>query len=312
MPLTIGTFGWDRQPERYRAYAATLPAGDDFWEKLEAADDNGDRFFYRMLTLCLRLQGNTRWLKNGQLVSLNQKQVGSCVGHGEATRGSVLAAADCYYRGEPEKFVAILCPEWSYYASRVECGMIGRGDGSTGEGAARAAIKHGVLPKGKYGVIDCSEYSETRCRDWGDGKTIPAEAKAEAKPHVAAQYLPCNTARKVWLAAGAGLPINFCSMQGFEGSRDADGAIKPRGQWPHSMAGGTARRTTKAGRKLVLIHQSWGDDWTDGPYIEDQPLGSFYADLDVVGEMAAEGDTFIDVGYAGESLPDLPPDFTRI
>lgn len=312
MPLSIGSFGWSRQPERFRAYAATLPSGDDFWSLLEAKDDNGDRFCYRALTLALRLQNNTRWLSGGRLVSLDQKQVGSCVGHGEATRGSVLAALDCYYRGEPEKFVNILCPEWSYYASRVECGMIGRGDGSTGEGAAKAATKHGVLPKGKYGSVDCSEYTEARCRSWGDGKQLPAEVIAEAKPHVASQYIACDTSQKVWLAAGAALPINFCSMQGFEGKRDADGAIRPKGQWPHSMAGGTARYTTKAGRRLVLVHQSWGNDWTDGPYYLDQPWGSFYADLDVLGEMASEGDTFIDIGYAGEAWPNLPPDFTQI
>ena len=39
----------------------------------------------------------------------------------------------------------------------------------------------------------------------------------------------------VWTAVGAGFVINVCSNVGYEGTRDNDGAIKPKGSWPHSM-----------------------------------------------------------------------------
>lgn len=311
----VGSFGWVRNEAASRAYTATLSGGAAFWDKLREADDGGDRFWYRALTLCLRRKGDTRWIKEhgGQtvLVSWNQGQVGSCVGHGQGLETTLTSALDIYMRGEPEAFQGIHSPEWAYYASRVEAGMIGRGDGSTGTGAAKSSNSLGTLVRGTYGGVDCSEYSESRCRSWGDGKSIPQAAKDAAKQHKTAEYVAVDTAEKVWLCAGAGLPYNQCSDIGWESARDADGACRVRGSWPHSMLAGSARYTTKSGRKLVLIHQSWGDDWTSGPYYSDQPLGSFYVDLEAAAEAASQGDTFVNTGYGGY-VSDLPADFTQM
>jgi len=300
-------FGWIKNPPGFRAYAATLPTGDDLWEKLRAADDGGDRFWYRALRLSLG--NNGRWLKQrGSFLvirSYQQGDIGSCVGNGNAKVLSYIAALNVWHRQLAEEFRGMFSPEWLYYAARKQGGMLHeRMDGATGYGAAKAAIADGALVQGRYGNVDLSEYSVATCRAFGNGRGIPPEAITEAAKHKCGQYLKADTAEKVWLAAGAGLPLNLCSSMGFESMRrDEDGAIEPRGRWSHCMCGGAARYTTKKGRKLVLCDNSWGDDWAKGPYFGDQPEGSFYVDLDVMGEMAEEGDTFVDVQYAGDVIP---------
>ncbi len=319
-------FGWVRDPDGFRSYNATLDSGDAFWDALRAADDGGDRFYYRAAVLGLQAIGQTRWLykRNGVWVlrSYDQGQIGGCVGTGEAKRAAYIAALDVYLRLENEGFAGMASPEWSYYASRYHCGMIGRGDGATGYGAAKAAvgsdnsgIPGGVLIQGTYGGVNVSEYSVSRMGSWGDGRGIPNEAAAEARQHRCAKYVAVDTAEKCWLLAGAGMPWNQCSDLGWETARDADGACRQRGSWNHSMCAGAARYTTAKGRKLILIDQSWSvgpDDWTSGPYYGDQPWGSFYVDLDDAGEAARQGDTFVDISYAGDDPPTAPVSFTQM
>ncbi len=316
-PNFTPTFGWVKDEPGFRAYAATLQTADPWWDQLKANDDGGDRFFYRALVRCLQRAGLSRWIKKRGstpvLDTYNQLQVGSCVGNTEGKIKSHIAANDSTVRLDPEAFKNMFSPEFSYWASRMESGMRpGSGDGSTGFGAAKAAVKYGSLIKGVYGGEDITEYTETRCRNWGDGRGIPAEAKTEAAQHCFADYLKVSTAEQVWLLAGAAYPFNVCSNVGFENTRDVDGAIKPRGKWPHSMTAATARYTTKAGRKLVLIENSWDESWNEGPYYGDQPVGSFYVDLDVLADMVSEGDSFVDRGYIGHSSSDTAPDFTQM
>ena len=103
-----------------------------------------------------------------------------------------------------------------------------------------------------------------------------------------------------------GYPINVCSSQGFAKQRDSEGVCRPSGSWSHSMSI-IARRTTNNGRKLFLIWNSWGDNWCSGPYWEDMPFGSFWADYNVVDGMLSRGDSFayseLD-GFPARNLPD--------
>lgn len=295
------TFGWNNRPEIAKAYAATLDPGDEFWDKLEAIDDGRDVFWYRLLVLSLQRAGKAEWLydRGGIVTHLpyDQKQVGSCVGNGKALEQTYKATIDVFHFGDVERFVGMACAEWCYYTAKKSDNDLNYRDGSTGAGAAKGSCNEGLFCYGE--LPDVTAYTEARARSWGAGK-VPAKAVEIAKPHVCKSYLQVKNARHVWLAAGFGFPFSFCSDQGFEGKRDADGAIKPRGSWNHCMTGGAARRTTAAGRKLVLTNQSWIRTWTDGPYHEDQPEGSFYIDLDVAGSMAAQGDTFVNVDFQGE------------
>jgi hypothetical protein len=106
---------------------------------------------------------------------------------------------------------------------------------------------------------------------------------------------------------GAGYTINMCSSLGFSGRRDAEGIIRRRGSWSHSMAV-TSRRTTASGNRLVLVHQSWGDNWTDGPYWQDMPWGSFWIHIEDFGVAVRQRDSFAHASYQG-FLPRQLPDF---
>ena len=306
-------FGWVKRPEEYHAYAATLPAADDFWDQLRARDDGKDRYCYRALRLCLADAGLAAWLvEDGpwtRIRTYDQGNIGSCVGNADAKRWSYMAALDIYLRLDAEQFAGMGCPEVCYGLSREAAGMLGRGDGSTGYGMAQANTGMGSLAQAVYGKYDLRAYSVQTCYQFGL-RGVPDEIKAVAAKHKYGQYLRVDTAEKAWLCAGAGLPFNQCSGVGWDGVRDSDGAIRQRGSWSHSMCCGAARRTTSKRRKLILIDQSWHPGWTSGPYWLDQPEGSFYADLDAVGEAVSEGDSFVDLGFLGYNRPPVPLSFT--
>lgn len=59
------------------------------------------------------------------------------------------------------------------------------------------------------------------------------------------------------------------------------------------------RRTTKDGRKLFLIWNSWGNNWANGPYWQDMPEGSFFIEWKVMDSMLAKGDSFAYGGLEG-------------
>jgi hypothetical protein len=307
------SFGWIKDPTGYAAYAATLPAAGDFWDQLRARDDGNDRFCYRALRLCLADAKLDQWLvQDGpwtRIRTYDQGSIGSCVGNADAKRWSYMAALDIHLRLDAERFAGMGCPEVCYGLSREAAGMLGRGDGSTGYGMAQANTGMGSVAQAVYGKYDLRAYSVNTCRQFGL-RGVPDEIKGVAAKHKYGEYLRVDTAEKAWLCAGAGLPFNQCSGVGWEGTRDADGAIRRRGSWSHSMCCGAARRTTPKGRKLILIDQSWYPDWTSGPYWLDQPEGSFYADLDAVGEAVSEGDSFVDLGFLGYDRPAVPLSFT--
>ncbi len=309
-------FGWIKDPTGYTAYAAALPAADDFWNELRANDDGSDRYCYRALRLCLEDAKLGRWLVlDGDWMRIrtyDQGNIGSCVGNADAKRWSYMAALDICLRLDPEQFVGMGCPEVAYGLSREMAGMLGRGDGSTGYGMAKANAGFGSVAQAVYGRYDLQNYSVQTCYQFGL-RGVPEEIKAVAQQHKYGQYLRVDTAEKAWLCAGAGLPFNQCSSVGWDDprGRDEDGALRRRGSWSHSMCAGAARRTTKKGRRLILIDQSWYPDWTSGPYWLDQPEGSFYADLDAVGEAVSEGDSFVDLGFCGYNRPSIPKSFAE-
>jgi hypothetical protein len=315
---TVGQMGWVEDRPGFTAYAAGLERGDDFWDSLRAADDGGDRFWYRAIVQCLREVGGAiaqQWLKDrgsmAVLRSLNQGSIGSCVGNANGLLKTANAALNILRWLRGEAFFACYSPEWEYYASRKMSGMIGRGDGSTGYGAAKSSVEMGALMQGVYGGVDVSKYSVSTCGQWGAGRGIPQEAIAEAAKHKCGRYVSVDTAEKAWLCAGAGIPINQCSNVGWNTNRDSDGACRRSGSWNHSMLLGLARRTTKAGRKLILINQSWGDDWTGGDYYADQPWGAFYSELDDVERAVSQGDTFADIEFVGDPATKPNSSFTE-
>ena len=294
--ILVGAQGYKPDPEGTEAFVRTLPLSYAIQALALKEDDDGrDCLNYRNLTRLIKLHGDIdRWLnESNQLRSRNQNPAGTCVGFGTATPLDILAACDITCRNEPELFKGTFSPDWCYGASRDISGHLGRSDGSYGGAAAKAIREWGTLLQ--IDELEQYDYKKTR---WWARYGVPEELKSLADPHKVIFTTRLEDAEEAWSCVGNGYPFNMCSNVGWNGDRDSDGAIRRKGSWSHSM-GVTSRRTTPGGRRLLLVHQSWGDNWTGGSYFEDQPLGSFWADFKDIDKAVQQGDSFSYSGYEG-------------
>jgi hypothetical protein len=294
-------FGYFPHPEETEQFVATLPRS--YWEQadlLVAADDNRDALNYRALVALLKQQ-NSPWVRDVdgsiRLVSRNQGPAGTCVGFGTCTTCDVVAAADIAVRKEPESWMAMFAADALYAIGRHASGDLGRGDGSYGSAAAKGIREWGTVHQLVYDKIDLREYDYRRARSWA-ATGVPNEIRQLCGEHKFNSTIRIESIEQAWSLIGNGYAFNMCSGLGFQGNRDKEGAIAQRGGWSHSMAV-TSRRTTESGRRLFLVHQSWGDNWTGGPYWQDQPLGSFWADWEAIARGIRGRDCFAYAGYQG-------------
>ena len=302
MPNTIHPSpGWTPNHAAMRLWAESVPSG--LYAEADAlcvGDDNRDALNYRALVKCLQDSGQTGKLaRDGEyarLRSRNQGSVGSCVGFGTATPLDVLKAVEIL-SGEPEQWRAMFSADALYAMGRHIAGRLGRWDGSYGSAAARAITEWGTVHELVYGQHDLTSYSAPRAREWAR-VGVPAEVREAATDHTVRRAILVRNGDTAWSLLGQGYPINCCSSLGFRGSRDAEGIMRRGGSWMHSMAV-TSRRTSRGGNRLVLFHQSWGDDWASGPYWQDQPLGSFWADLCDLDWACRAGEVIAYAGYNG-------------
>ena len=281
--------GYIPNPTHTKEFVNTLP--DYYDEKLSflAQDDGQDVFMYRALVKCLK-KTHPHWVKDGRLVSYHQGNCGSCVGISGSQLLNFRQAIDCIIKKQPEEYKYMSSGEGTYGLTREACNMR-RGDGAYGSGFAKAVTQYGTLWMKKYDSIDLGmEYSASRCRTYGS-QWCPPELKAYASTHKIISANHVKSAAEAWSLIGGYEPIQVCSNRGFRKTRDGDGACKPSGSWSHAMSI-IGRRTTQAGRRLLLILNSWGEDWCGGTLFEDQPKGSFYADYDVVDGMLKQNDSF--------------------
>lgn len=295
--------GWKPDPKHTEAFCAALPTiYRDQSHALADEDDDRDTMNYRVLVACLKsMPLASEWIteRDGRPVLRTRLQgnIGSCVGNATATDIDTLAGCDIITRKEREQFKAMAAADAMYALGRDVAGQLGRWDGSAGSWAAQAVRECGTLHMLDYGDIDLRTYSQKRCKSWAR-RGVPSEMKTEAAEHPIRHTVRVESAEHAWSLIGNGYPINQCSDIGWQGTRDKDGAIKRRGSWSHSMAM-TSRRTTKSGRRLLLIHQSWPPSWISGPYYQDQPEGSFWVDLKDADRAIKQGDTFAYSGFEG-------------
>lgn len=246
-------------------------------------------------------------------VCLNQGAIGTCVAAGHAGACNVLMAMD-YVTGKSGKFLPASI-ESIYGGARNE--IYGRAshsysDGSSGSAATKWLAKvGGVLYQQNYPSlgVDLSTYNISRAKDWGawgnggskDGIGGPADK--EASSHPIKTVAKVTTLEELDAALIAGYPVTICSGQGFTRQKDADGFCRPSGSWSHCMLC-TGKRN--GGRKGYLIQNSWANYLTGGSY-NDQPVGSFYAEPQVVARMLAQNDSWAlsgETGFPRKILPD--------
>lgn len=222
----------------------------------------------------------------------------NCVGNAEAMTLAIELAVDIIERKVPFSMSVMFSPEVCYGLGREVGNMLGRGDGCYGSAVAKASTTMGAVFQQSYGKYDLSNYSVSICRQFGY-YGVPDELKKIAIETKLQQSYLIKSVEEAWALIGAGNSINQCSNIGYSSAtRDSDGAIKRGGSWGHSM-NICGRRTTKSGRKLFLIMNSWGDSWASGILIDDQPPGSFYADYENVASAIAQRDCFVKVSMSG-------------
>jgi hypothetical protein len=296
--------GWTPDPKATEEFVKTIPSiyGTQV-EELIKLDTNEDALLYRALIPCLEKYGSKNWIitrkqSDGHggtetipvVKAYHQGEVGSCVGNATAACLSVLNAVEEFNKKEPQEFVAMHSADGMYGLMREAAGMLGRSDGGTGSGAAKAIQTLGTLYCIKYEEADLTVNNPARARQYGR-TGVGDKLKQEAKPRNVYSVTRVNNAQEAWSLIGNGYPINVCSGQGFSRTRDKDGVCKPSGSWSHSMAV-VGRKTINGNRKLFLIWNSWGDEWCSGPYVGDMPMGSFWIDYSVLDGMAKRGDSF--------------------
>ena len=241
----------------------------------------------------------------GELVPHDQG-IGDCVSHAWGLGIDMLDAIQVAHgHGSWNKKCAT---EIIYAGARVEIGN-GRisGDGLHGVWAARWCRDYGILLRQPYldGKYDFTQYSASkarkwahkcqRCTEWGGG--VPDELEPIAKRHPVKTTTLVNTWEEARDAIANGYPIALCSDVGFTSSRDRDGFADRRGTWNHSML--LAGIDDTSSRPGGLIINSWGDNWIDGPTRFDQPIGSFWAEADVIESMLRQDDSFALSSYVG-------------
>lgn len=285
--IFIGKKGWKPNPDAAKAFRASLP-----WASLTEAiggieTEDGNAFLWRSMAACMKVD---------RLHSRNQGSIGSCVGHGMASGGDITAACDIMLRGEPEKWVAKMSSAALYGMSRQAGGQLGGWEGSNGSWAADAMTNLGTLYELDY-PPDLRNYTPQLAGQF-QRKGIDGKLKEIAAEHKMGTAAPVRNGEEAWTALMNGYGVNVCSNVGFQGRRNDKGVIGRSGSWNHSMA--WIGCLTIDGKRYFVPWQSWGDDWTQGPYFpEDAPLGSFNIAFDDGDKMCRQGDSYAYSGLAG-------------
>lgn len=242
----------------------------------------------------------------GPLVPHNQA-IGDCVSHAFGLGVDILGAVQIA-SGSREVWKGKACTELIYGGARVEIGggVIRFSDGAMGSWAANWLRKYGNLTRRVYTAggtsFDLRTYSGAVARKYGKAG-VPDALEPLAKQHPVRTTALIKTWDELRDAAANGYPTAVCSGQGFTDERDAEGFLKPRGSWAHAMLIIGVDDTKRPG---ALIQNSWGSNWVSGPTRYNQPLGSFWADAEIVERMLADEDSFALSNYLGYPRVLLP------
>jgi len=105
-------------------------------------------------------------------------------------------------------------------------------------------------------------------------------------------------------AVANGYPVVMCSNIGFQKNRDQGGFLKRiKKHWYHAMV--ILGIDDNSHRPGGLIQNSWGTGWVSGPTRHEQPVGSFWADAEVIDAAMKQGDSIALSGYIGYPRLDI-------
>lgn len=247
------------------------------------------------------------------LPTLDQGNVGACVGFATCRAAAITAAADIFHRQESEEWVADFSPEALYAIGREVAGQLGAWDGSTGAWSVEGLQKIGTLHQLEYestsGKISLLGYDPSRAKSWA-ARGVPSDLKTVAGEHKFLAAAQVSTIAEAKASLQNGYPLIVCSMISYGRTRDADGFLAASGKnWAHAMCV-AAYRAASTGREGFLILNSWKADshssgWVTGPIWPPesaeypQPIGSFWVSPQDLLKHLTYGDTWAISGYQG-------------
>lgn len=275
-------------------------------EELVKVADEQDSFNYKFLYKVLKDAKllSEKELETGRLSSLNQGQVGSCVGYGTTHALEITAAANVAHRQQlREIWLARANPDAIYGLGRYE--NRGNWDGSNGSWSVEALAKYGSLHRLQYGSHDLRSTVPTDGRRWA-AQGLPKELLEAAGDHKALACVQIKSVEEAKAALQNAYGIIICGQGSFSSHRDELGFIKKNGNdWAHCMAI-SSYRGPKSGKEGYLLQNSWGDTWVNGPvYPPDMPHGSGWITAEDLNHYIRQGDTFAIAGYEGFKKRDI-------
>ena len=250
----------------------------------------------------------------------DQSPTGSCVGFGSTTCIEHTLAMEILARGgDPAEFT-YFAEEVTYAASKVQGAKslgasVRRSDGSAGV-FVKAWFAHGggMVPKGKYGALDLTDYSAARAKSWNVSGP-PAELLAVAKKY------PVKSAAKVanWQQAKQAMASGYfpaiCASWSYSRQRDANGVAAPTSEGGNHCMALTGYVVLDNGKEYGHIENSWTKIPGVGPY-HTGPTGwgnptaaGFWATAESIDRALNQGDSFAYSGVTGFPAKKLPVDW---
>lgn len=266
-------FGWfPTQPKDYEAFCSRLPLP-------YFSDVNHIKGTAKGKTVLL--YEYVRQLNNGK--DILTTQVGSdCTAHGAACAIGHASAADICYRQEWEEWCGPIATEPIYGGSRVNVGggRLGNSLGSYGSWTAEFCQKYAIVPRGKYGKYDLTEYNWNTAQSWGSpGRGCPVELLNSNKGRHIQAVSQVRTSEEVADAIANGIGITIASNTAWTTKRNQYGAcrVDPNNSWPHQLSIIAMIFTDEL--QMFCIANSWGN-YLSGPLYLNQPTGSFWCYAD--------------------------------
>lgn len=235
----------------------------------------------------------------GKHIPTLYQSIGSCVSQGATNAVSYVSLAEAVLQGQREKFIQTYAP-YIYGRCRYHAGIRGKGDGSSGSGAAKAAMADGVLRIDFPGLTGFKYSSDGRTLiwdgdteyQWSDGAKIGQKYLDEGRVHLIKSTALCSTYEQARDAILNGYAVTVASGRGFTRNEVKQGKLwgLPYGGWNHQMSFiGVDDDSQRPG---LYCLNSWGADAHPNPP-DDAPPGGFWVDAEVVNKMFSERDSFV-------------------
>ena len=298
----VRNFGWVQKS----LYASEEQNSKSTVNSLDSLPITGEdaylwRFLYSSLKRSNRL--SQMEIESGRLSSLNQGNVGSCVGYASCIALDIaMGVASEIKKSYREEFLFRCNPDIVYAIGRHD--NKGSWDGSRGIWSVGGLSKYGSLHRKEYNSFSLTNTSPQDGRKWSSSG-LPSSYLEIAKEHKLITFEQVSTIDQAKKAIQNGYPIIICAQASYEMSRDNTGFARRTGNdWAHAMTVLAYRSKesgdTRANLEGFLIQNSWGDTWQNGGiYPADMPRGSFWVKPEDLLFHLKQNDSYAISRYAG-------------